>query len=110
MTSRIAENPFYILGVGVDAPRAVVEREAQKLLGMLELGLSAGTHYATPLGLRERTPDLVRWAAAELREPAKRLGHELWARVSVDDPISVEKSAPATGWPKARAVFGWRPA
>jgi hypothetical protein len=108
MNQKIAENPFYILGVAVDAPRAVVEREAQKLLGMLEIGLSAATHYPTPLGMRERTAELVRWAAAELRDPAKRLGHELWARGSAEKAISVENNEATAGWTEARAVFGWR--
>jgi len=77
---RIAGNPFHILGLAPDCSRAEIEREGQKLLGMLELGLSAARTYETPLGIFERTPESVREAMAELRDPDRRLGHELWAR------------------------------
>jgi hypothetical protein len=77
---RIAENPFLVLGLAADASRVEVEREAQKLLGMLELGLAAATTYATPIGTRVRTAELVRTAAATLRDPERRLAAEVWAR------------------------------
>ena len=38
--SRIAENPFFVLGLSPDASRIELERKAQKLLGMLELGFA----------------------------------------------------------------------
>ena len=78
---RIAENPFYVLGLRPQASRAEVEREGQKLLGMLELGLAAARRYQSPFGPRPRDADRVRWALAELRDPARRLRHELWARL-----------------------------
>src|SRR5579862_4587228 len=78
---RIRDNPFYVLGVKPDAPRVEIEREGQKLLGMLELGLTSAASYATPVGPGERTADKVRRAMAELRDPERRLGHELWARL-----------------------------
>ena len=76
---RLAENPFFVLGLAPDAPPRDVEREAQKLLGMLELGLADAATYATPLGPRPRTADRVRAAAAVLRDPRRRLVAELWA-------------------------------
>lgn len=89
--SRIRENPFYVLGLRPTASRIEVEREGQKLLGMLELGLSSAAIYATPVGPGERTADRVRRAMAELRDPERRLSHELWARL---DPAVVKESAP----------------
>ncbi len=78
--SKLADNPFYVLGVSVDASRIEVEREAQKLLGMIELGFEAMATYDTPLGPRARTAELVRAAVAALRDPYRRLVAELWAR------------------------------
>ena len=76
---RLAENPFFVLGLRPDAPAREVEREATKLLGMLELGLAEAATYETPLGPRPRTPEAVRAAAAVLRDPRRRLVAELWA-------------------------------
>jgi hypothetical protein len=76
---RLAENPFHVLGLRPDCGRAEVEREGQKLLAMLELDLSAARTYASPLGTHERSPEQVREAMAELRDPERRLLHELWA-------------------------------
>ncbi|GAB4568568.1 MAG: hypothetical protein Tsb0020_22180 [Haliangiales bacterium] len=81
---RIAQNPFYVLGVGVEATRVEVEREGQKLLGMLALGLSAARHYLTPLGQFERTESDIRAAMAELRDPVRRAKHALWADLPAD--------------------------
>ncbi len=78
---RFSDNPFYILGLRPDCSRADLEREGQKLLAMLELKLEAARHYPTPLGPRPRTADSVRQAMAELRDPQRRLLHELWAQL-----------------------------
>ncbi|MFO0684076.1 MAG: hypothetical protein U0234_18635 [Sandaracinus sp.] len=78
---RWCECPFFVLGVAVDAPRAEIERSAQRLLAELAVGREKAKTYWTPFGPRERTPELVRAAVAELRDPEKRLAHELWARV-----------------------------
>jgi hypothetical protein len=81
MTSAtVVDNPFFVLGLPCDAGRIEIEREAQKLLGMLELGFAAAQSYATPLGARPRTAEAVRAAVAALRDPHKRLVAELWAR------------------------------
>lgn len=84
---RIGENPFYVLGVPPACTRAEAERAGQKLLAMLELGLGQAAAYGTPLGPRTRTPELVRWALAELREPERRLRHELWAQLDPNTPL-----------------------
>ena len=110
--SRIARNPFYVLGLRPSATRLEVEREGQKLLGMLELGLRAAATYPTPLGAFPRTASDVRQAMAELRDPERRLLHELWAAL---DPMAGAAAAGggpgAEGrlapWPGARRALGW---
>jgi hypothetical protein len=83
---RFAANPFYVLGLRPDASRADIEREGQKLLGMLELELRAASEYRSPIGTHRRSPELVREAMAELRDPNRRLVHELWATLEVGPP------------------------
>jgi hypothetical protein len=107
-----AENPFFVLGLAVDASRIEVEREAQKLLGMIELGFAAMRTYQTPLGPRERTPELVRAAVAQLRDPYRRLVAELWARHAPADaaPAAAPTPEPApAARPGLRRALGWRP-
>ncbi len=104
--TRWAQNPFFVLGVAPDAPRAEVERAAQKLLGLLGVGAAAAKTYASPFGPRPRTEDLVRQSVAELRDPVKRATHELWAKVPAADAATV--TAPEQRWSDAFALFGWR--
>jgi hypothetical protein len=73
-------NPFLVLGLGPLASPAETERQGEKLLAMLAAGLGEAQRYLTPVGERERTPELVRAALAELRDPRRRLRHEWWAR------------------------------
>jgi hypothetical protein len=91
---RLAHNPFYVLELRPDCSRAEVERAGQRLIGMLELELSAADSYRSPLGRHRRSPELVRASMAELRDPNRRLLHELWATVEPtgDD---VEEVGPA---------------
>jgi hypothetical protein len=110
MRKAITDNPFYVLGLTPACTRADVESEGQKLLGMLSLGLSAATTYATPLGLYERTDENVRAAMAELRDPDRRLRHELTARLApavVPEPAARDDARGAP-WPDALAALGWR--
>jgi hypothetical protein len=105
----LVDNPFYVLGLAADASRIEVEREAQKLLGMLELGFSEAQTYATPLGPRERTPELVRAAVAALRDPYRRLVAELWARHAPPPgpaPAPQPTEPPRDG---LRRALGWKP-
>ncbi len=107
----IADNPFFVLGISPDASRIEIEREAQKLLGMLELGFADATTYATPLGPRPRTAEMVRAAVAQLRDPYRRLVAELWARHAPpahgDEPPA--KPASPAAHPGLRRALGWRP-
>ncbi|MBV8758755.1 MAG: hypothetical protein JO257_15820 [Deltaproteobacteria bacterium] len=104
----LVENPFFVLGLSPDASRIEIEREAQKLLGMLELGFEAALTYTTPLGSRERTPEAVRAAVAALRDPYQRLLAELWARHA---PASLDEAPPppAAASSGLRKRLGWRP-
>jgi hypothetical protein len=111
---KLADNPFFVLGVAPEASRIEVEREAQKLLGMLELGFAEAQTYATPLGPRERTAEMVRAAVAALRDPYRRLVAELWARHAPPPPSSPpapssSPPAPAPARPGLRRALGWRP-
>jgi hypothetical protein len=76
---RHLENPFLVLSLPADADTAAIERQGDKLLAMLAAGLPEADGYPTPLGSRTRTPELVRAALAELRDPERRLGHQFWA-------------------------------
>jgi hypothetical protein len=109
---RVSENPFLVLGVDPRASRMEIEREAQKLLGMIALGFEASLTYQTPLGPRTRTAELVRAAVATLRDPAKRLAAELWASGSEPGAWSLEPGASAEPtvppWTDAMAKLGWR--
>jgi hypothetical protein len=109
---RLTENAFHVLGLKTTASRADAEREGQKLLGMLELGLHQATSYVTPLGERERTAELIRWALAELRDPEKRMMHELLAQLDAEAtlppaPVSSEDTHGPGGLDSARAMLGW---
>jgi hypothetical protein len=76
---RHLENPFLVLALLPGAAAGAIERQGEKLLAMLAAGLGEAARYETPLGPRPRTPELVRAALAELRDPERRLGHEWWA-------------------------------
>ncbi|MEM9553585.1 MAG: hypothetical protein AAGC60_04950 [Acidobacteriota bacterium] len=105
MTRWITENPFFVLELPVDCRAVDIERQGQKLLGMLELELAAAASYPTPCGPQPRTDEGVRHAMAELREPRRRLVHELWAGAAVPPPESEADSA--SGWPEAFTATGW---
>ncbi len=106
----VEDNPFFVLGLPADTSRIEIEREAQKLLGMLELGFVEAKTYQTPVGSRPRTPELVRAAVAALRDPYRRLIAELWARhapvLRSVESASTEPEAPRTG---TRRALGWGP-
>jgi hypothetical protein len=79
---RHLENPFLVLGLPASASVEETERQGQKLLAMLAARLEEARHYTTPVGARERTPELVRAALAELRDPDRRQVHEFWLQRS----------------------------
>jgi hypothetical protein len=110
MATSIVDNPFLVLGLSPDVSRIEIEREAQKLLGMLELEFADAQFYKTPLGPRPRTAEAVRAAVAALRDPYQRLVAELWARhappatdAATDEDVD---RGPA---PTLRRDLGWRP-
>ena len=106
----IVDNPFFVLGLSPEASRIEIEREAQKLLGMLELDFADAKAYQTPLGPQPRTPEAVRAAVAALRDPYRRLIAELWAR-NAPPPRTVPPTQPTTTSPRLglRRSLGWRP-
>ncbi|HSS49614.1 MAG TPA: hypothetical protein VLX28_11780 [Thermoanaerobaculia bacterium] len=73
-------NPFLVLELAPGASRDELERQGAKLLALLAAGVGDATAYPTPLGIRDRTAEMVRAALAELRDPARRLLHEWWAQ------------------------------
>jgi hypothetical protein len=83
---RLADNPFYVLGLRPECGRLDVEREGPKLLGMLELGLKSAASYMTPLGPQPRTADKVRVAMAELRSPDAAAARVLGRAAAAPEP------------------------
>jgi hypothetical protein len=121
--ARIRDNAFYVLELTPSCSRIDVERQGQKLLAMLELGLSAAVTYPTPVGLAMRDAEKVRVAMARLRDPDKRLEEELWARLDANAPKApapVDEDADLgldslpraprqdRPWAAALAALGWR--
>ncbi len=106
----IVDNPFFVLGIAPDASRIEIEREAQKLLGMLELDFPDARTYVTPRGPQPRTAEAVRAAVAALRDPFRRLVAELWARHAPPTRAATPPPASAPpGVPGFRRRLGWRP-
>ncbi len=107
--ARWQENPFFVLGLPPECTRAEAERAGERLLGLLALGASAGKTYMTPFGPCERTPERVRSALAELREPSRRIVHEVWARVAPEETAKPVVDPPAAApWTGAFGAAGWR--
>ena len=102
---RIEDNPFYVLALSPECSRIEAERQGQKLMAMLELELEAARTYSTPLGIMERTTDKVRAALAELRDPKKRLRHELWylgdGRISARSETEPREQKVESRWQRA---------
>ncbi len=90
ITTSIEENPFYVLDLQTSASPKNVEKQKQKLLGMLELGLASAKTFSTPLGNFERSEDSIRRAAAALENPVERIGWELWVESTADASTEVE--------------------
>ena len=104
-------NPFFVLGVKPDCTRVEAEREGQKLLGMLELGLAEAATYRTPNGPAPRDADLVRRAIAEMADPEKRLVHEIQVRAlegtSAPPPSDAPSANDTPRWLDAFAALGF---
>jgi hypothetical protein len=108
--ARWAENPFFVLGLSPECSRADVERTGQKLLALLGIDSGPAKRYVTPFGERTRTPDHIRAAMAELRDPQRRLVHEAWARIESRESAEGAPDAahPTRPWPEAMRTIGWR--
>jgi hypothetical protein len=108
----LRENPFFVLGIPPEATRAEVERAGQRLLAEIAMKRAGALTYVTPLGVEERTADRVRLAIAELREPRKRLVHEIWARATTPAPdapaATTASSSVGFAWPLAARIAGLR--
>jgi hypothetical protein len=108
LRKKLEENPFYVLDVRPGATLQEIERAGQKCLGLLSLGVSAGKTFVTPFGARDRTEDLVRQALGELRDPSKRLQHEVWAALPAgrDEPRAAPHAAHELAC-DAMELVGW---
>jgi hypothetical protein len=110
--ARLVDNPFYVLELAPDCSRAQVERAGQKLLAMLELDLAGAPTYPTPFGSGRRDAAKIREAMAELRDPQRRLFHELWVLARPWAAGVREASGSAlehlNGFHAAHAALGWR--
>ena len=106
--ARLTDNPFHVLAVTPGATRAEIEEAGQKLLAMLALKMSAAAVYPTPLGHAVRSDELVRASLAELRDPAKRLVHELWGQLPADTVAPADQPAQAAPPVDVLAALGWR--
>jgi ABC-type arginine transport system ATPase subunit len=106
---RLLDNPFYVLELAPDCSRAEVERSGQKLLAMLELDLAGAGRYPTPFGSGRRDAAKVREAMAQLRDPQRRLFHELWVLAppwTGEVPSAEAEVEP--GFYAALSALGWR--
>jgi hypothetical protein len=115
---RWADNPFFVLELTPAATRAEIERAGAKLLAMLEIAMQRAAIYTTPVGPRARTPELVRSAMAELRNPERRVVHEAWwiaveptgeaNQQDADDDIVDPPRGTTSQWSfDAPALLGW---
>ncbi|HKO47923.1 MAG TPA: hypothetical protein VJV79_09380 [Polyangiaceae bacterium] len=75
-----------MLGLAPSATRLELERAGQRLLAELAIGRKTALEYDTPVGRNARTPELVRQALAELRDPGRRLVHEAWLQLAAPLP------------------------
>ncbi|MBF5041889.1 hypothetical protein FGE12_05760 [Aggregicoccus sp. 17bor-14] len=103
----VRENAFLVLGLAPGCSRMEVEREGARLLAALELKLQDAAQFATPLGPEPRTPERVRRALADLRDPARRLLHEWVARQAAALAPADPAPRTATPWRGAPAALGF---
>jgi hypothetical protein len=107
MAQRFTLDPFVVLQAAPTASRGDVESVAVRLLEALAAGLPGADRYPTPLGPRQRDPEVVSAAAAELRDRERRIVHEVWARMPVRE-VAVEPAPTAPAWTGGDRALGWR--
>lgn len=79
----LEQNPFFVLELPVDCAPMEIERAGQKLLAMMQVGMTSAVTYRTPLGTRTRDESAVRTAVAALHDPRARAIAAFWARPEV---------------------------
>lgn len=99
-----ALDAFAVLGLSPGATSAEVERAAAHLLSQLAIGSETAKRYRAGAVWRERDESRVRLAAAELRDPRRRLSAELWW----SPPDAAAGVEPLPPWPQAMRSIGWR--
>lgn len=107
--NRIKNNPFYLLGLPPTASRTEIERQGQKLLGLLEIGAKQASTYMTPFGAFSRDADQIRQALSELRNPERRLMHEIWATLPAEKIQEYPKPFSPPPWENALKILRWKP-
>jgi hypothetical protein len=108
---RWRENPFFVLALSPECSQVEVERAGQKLLAMLAIGSRPAATFETPFGAQPRTEEGVRAAMAELRDPERRLAHEIWARAGLEGAEAARAATPGEAllpWDGAMAAIGVR--
>ncbi|MEZ4238813.1 MAG: hypothetical protein R3F59_22200 [Myxococcota bacterium] len=103
MSDRFA-NPFYVLELPASAGAIDVERAAHKVMAMLSVHYAGADRFPSPLGPRPRDAELVRWAAAELRDPDKR---QVWAAQVLPVGDVEPPPDPLAPWEDALEACGW---
>lgn len=108
----ICQNPFFILELPPSATRGEIERKAQKLLFMLEMGFAEIACYSTPLGQFPRTAENIRHSLVVLRDPKQRIIYEFWAQhgatLNALAPPKPSIQEVKIQWDKAFQALGWR--
>jgi hypothetical protein len=105
---RVTGNAFLVLEQPTSASPQDIESATQRLLTALERGLPAAQRYSTPVGPRLRDAGTVEEAAETLRDPDRRVVHELWAEVG-SEPYLDETPSHGRGRGATCAVRGRRP-
>jgi hypothetical protein len=100
-------NPFFVLGVEIEASRIEVERAGHRLLGLLAIGSASARRYETPFGSAVRDEDSVRQAMALLRDPGERVVHELLADVAPGALRAEERATPDAGERAFAGIGKW---
>ena len=102
----LRDNPFFVLDIGVEATPIEVERAAQRLLALLELGGAKSRSFETPFGSAERNADLVRQSLTALRIPQQRKMYEILTEVA---PVTErEQDSLSRPWQEASRAIGWQ--
>ena len=105
VATALRNNPYFLLGVGVDATPMDIERAAQRWLALLEIGAASARTVQTPLGPTERSADLVRQALAALRVEEQRRLYAILMEAA--PPAETAAADPLQQWSEAPRSIGW---